>query len=208
MIPNNGSDKASAIADFHQKLLIHIAPQLNLHILSIGSDGALVEFQAQTMIQSMATSERLQMIDTRFEVTFSCPILPSIGPVVRVQDPKHAKKTCRNVIMSGARVLSLGRSTARFNHFLHLSQRTDSIMYKQDVVKLDRQDDGAAYRAFCSSNLRNVYLQHLENPEDEEMCGFFVLLFVFGKSYSIVIYFNYKYIPIILIKNLFIIKVN
>ena len=102
--------------------------------------------------------------------------------------------------MSGARVLSLGRSTARFNHFLHLSQQTDSIMYKQDVVKLDRQDDGAAYRAFCSSNLRNVYLQHLENPEDEEMCGFFVLLFVFGKSYSIVIYFNYKYIPIILIK--------
>ena len=137
------------------------------------------------MIQSMATSERLQMIDTRFEVTFSCPILPLIGPVVRVQDPKHAKKTCRNVIM---RVLLLGRSAARFNHFLHLSQRTDSIMYKQDVVKLDRQNDGAAYRAFCSSNLRNVYLQHLENPEDEEMCEFFVLLFVFGKSYSIVIY--------------------
>ena len=110
--------------------------------------------------------------------------------------------------MSGARVLSLGRSTARFNHFLHLSQQTDSIMYKQDVVKLDRQDDGATYRVFCLSNLRNVYLQHLENPEDEEMCGFFVLLFVFGKSYFIVIYFNYKYIPIILIKNLFIIKVN
>uniref|UniRef100_U9SS17 Uncharacterized protein n=1 Tax=Rhizophagus irregularis (strain DAOM 181602 / DAOM 197198 / MUCL 43194) TaxID=747089 RepID=U9SS17_RHIID len=54
-------------------------------------------------------------------------------------------------------------------------------MYKQDVVKLDRQDDGAAYRAFCSSNLRNVYLQHLENPEDEEMCRFFVLLFIFGE---------------------------
>ena len=184
MIPNNGSDKASAIADFHQELLINIAPQLNLHILSIGSDGALVEFQAQTMIQSMAMNERLQMIDTRFEVTFSCPILPSIGLVVRVQDPKHAKKTCWNIIMSGARVLSLGRSTARFNHFLHLSQWTDSIIYKQDVVKLDRQDDGAAYRAFCSSNLRN---QYLENPEDEEMCGFFVLLFVFGKSYSIFI---------------------
>ncbi|PKB97975.1 hypothetical protein RhiirA5_367219, partial [Rhizophagus irregularis] len=52
-------------------------------------------------------------------------------------------------------------------------------MYKQDVVKLDCQDDGAAYRAFCSSNLRIIYSQHLENPNDEEMCGFFVLLFVF-----------------------------
>ncbi|PKK59329.1 hypothetical protein RhiirC2_871301 [Rhizophagus irregularis] len=184
LIPNNGSDKTSTIADFYQELLINIAPQLNLHILSIGSDGALVEFQAQTIIQSMATNERLQMIDTRFEVTFSCPILLSIGSVVRVQDLKHAKKTCRNIIMSGTRVLSLGRSTARFDHFLHISQRLDSIMYKQDVVKLDRQDDGAAYRAFCSSNLRNVYLQHLENPEDEKMCGFFVLLFIFDFTYA------------------------
>lgn len=54
------------------------------------------------MIQSMATSERLQIIDIRFEVTFSCLILPSIRPVVRVQDLKHAKKTCQNVIMSDA----------------------------------------------------------------------------------------------------------
>ena len=60
-----------------------------MHILSIGSDGTLVEFQAQTMIQSIATSERLQMIDI---VTFSCPILPPIGLVIKVQDPKHAKK--------------------------------------------------------------------------------------------------------------------
>lgn len=131
----------------------------------------------------MPIDERLQMIDTRFDVTFSCPIIPSVGPILRVQDPKHAKKTCRNVIMSGARVLSFGRSTVRFDHFLLISQRLDSVMYKQDVVKLDRQDDAAAYRAFCSSNLRTVYLQHLENSESEEMCGFFVLLFIFGKFY-------------------------
>jgi len=192
LIPNNGSDRAVAIADLHRKLLMDIAPQLNLHILSIGSDGALVEFQAQTMIQSMATNERLQLIDTRFDVIFSCPILPSVGPVVRIQDLKHGKKTCRNVIMSGARVLSLGRSTACFEHFLRISKRLDSIMYKQDVVKLDRQDDGATYRAFCSSNLRIIYSQHLENPNDEEMCGFFVLLFVFGK-FILSLIFNHKY---------------
>ncbi|PKY54364.1 hypothetical protein RhiirA4_473138 [Rhizophagus irregularis] len=124
---------------------------------------------AQTLIQSMSIDERLQMIDTRFDVTFSCPIILSVGPVLRVQDPKHTKKTCQNVIMSGARVLSFERSTAH------------SVMYKQDVVKLDRQDDAAAYRAFCSSNLKTVYLQHLENSESEEMCGFFVLLFIFGE---------------------------
>jgi hypothetical protein len=88
--------------------------------------------------------------------------------------------------MSGAQVLSFGRLTARFDHFLLISQRLDSVMYKQDVVKLDRQDDAAAYRAFCSSNLKTVYLQHLENSESEEMCGFFVLLFIFGKCYLII----------------------
>ncbi|EXX59103.1 hypothetical protein RirG_191710 [Rhizophagus irregularis DAOM 197198w] len=155
LILNNGSDKTADIVDLHQKLLMNIASQLNLYILiSISSDGALVEFQTQTLIQSMSIDERLQMIDTRFDITFSCPIIPSVGPVLRVQDSKHAKKTCQNVIMSGAQVLSFGRSTARFDHFLLISQRLDSVMYKQDIVKLDRQDDAAAYRAFCSSNLK------------------------------------------------------
>ena len=80
--------------------------------------------------------------------------------------------------------LLLRRSTARFDHFLHISQCLDSVMYKQDVIKRDRQDDNTAYRAFCSSNLKTVYLQHLENS-DEEMCEFFVLLFIFGKFYEI-----------------------
>ena len=84
MILNNGSDRVAEIADLHQKLLIDIAPQLNLHILSIGSDGALVEFQAQTTIQSMSANERLQLIDTRFDVIFSCSILPSVRPVIRI----------------------------------------------------------------------------------------------------------------------------
>ncbi|PKC72713.1 hypothetical protein RhiirA1_389574 [Rhizophagus irregularis] len=164
LILNNGSDKTVDIVDLHQKLLMNIALQLNLYILiSIGSDGALVEFQTQTLIQSMSIDERLQMIDTRFDITFSCPIIPSVGPVLRVQGSKHAKKTCQNVIMSGAQVLSFGRSTARFDHFLLISQRLDSVMYKQDVVKLDRQDDAAAYRAFCSSNLKTSAPQNSES---------------------------------------------
>ncbi|EXX65672.1 hypothetical protein RirG_131020 [Rhizophagus irregularis DAOM 197198w] len=47
LIANNGSDNMSTITSFHQELLTQIAPQLNLPILSIGSDGAIVEFKAQ-----------------------------------------------------------------------------------------------------------------------------------------------------------------
>jgi hypothetical protein len=80
--------------------------------------------------------------------------------------------------MSDARILLFGRSTACFEHFLQISQHLDSIMYKQDVVKLDHQDDGAMYKAFCSSNLRNIYSQHLENPNDEEIWIFhFIICF-------------------------------
>ncbi|PKB94761.1 hypothetical protein RhiirA5_264584, partial [Rhizophagus irregularis] len=65
-----------------------------------------------------------------------------------VQDPKHAKKTARNAIISGARLLTFGISSVRYDHLLTLIKQHDSIMYKNDVIKLDKQDDAAAYRTF------------------------------------------------------------
>ncbi|RGB26628.1 hypothetical protein C1646_594961, partial [Rhizophagus diaphanus] len=71
-----------------------------------------------------------------------------------IQDLKHAKKTSHNAIMSGARLLTLGSSTARFEQLLKLSNLTNSVMYHYNIIKLDCQDDGAAYRVFCSGNLQ------------------------------------------------------
>ncbi|PKB94150.1 hypothetical protein RhiirA5_256377, partial [Rhizophagus irregularis] len=65
-----------------------------------------------------------------------------------IQDPKHGKKTARNAVMSGAHLLTFGNSTVRFDQLLKLSLQEDSIMYKRDVIKLDRQDDNAVYRVF------------------------------------------------------------
>ncbi|CAB4438828.1 unnamed protein product [Rhizophagus irregularis] len=48
--------------------------------------------------------------------------------------------------MPGARLLTLGSSIARFEQLLKLSNLFNSVMYRHYVVKLDRQDDGAAYR--------------------------------------------------------------
>ena len=173
LIANNGSDNMETITNYHQKLLTQMAPQLNLPILSIGSDGAIVEFKAQDAIQSYSTNERLTFQNQKLGVNFSCPIFPNIGPVIHIQDPKHAKKTRRNAIMSGARLFTLGNSTVRFEQLLNLSNLSNSIMYHHDVVKLDRQDDGAAYRVFCSKNLQNCC-------EEEDMQGFFVYLFIMG----------------------------
>ncbi|PKC11775.1 hypothetical protein RhiirA5_287239, partial [Rhizophagus irregularis] len=176
LIPNKGTETANAISQLHKQLVLGIAPQLGLCILSLGSDGAITEFQAQQLILNIQTNEKLIIKEPQFNINFSCPIFNNVGPVVRIQDPKHAKKTARNAIMSGARLLTFGNSSARFDHFLQLINQYDSIMYKNDVINLDRQDDAAAYRTFCSSNFRQCLTADYKVKIGME--GFAIYIFV------------------------------
>ncbi|CAG8746721.1 32687_t:CDS:2 [Gigaspora margarita] len=54
LLPNLGSDKTETILDIH-KLLLDFAQELKLHIISIGSNGTQVEFNAQTQLQQIST---------------------------------------------------------------------------------------------------------------------------------------------------------
>ncbi|GBB95371.1 hypothetical protein RclHR1_02520006 [Rhizophagus clarus] len=161
LIPNKGNDNSKTIGQLHRKLIQEIAPQLGIHILSIGSDGAITEFQAQQSIIDIQTSKRLSVREPSLNIHFSCPVFDNIGPIVQVQDPKHAKKTARNAIISGARLLTFGTSSVRYDHFLTLINQHNSIMYKNDVIKLDKQDDAAAYRTFVLQTLSNVLHMNL-----------------------------------------------
>ncbi|CAG8832987.1 30624_t:CDS:2, partial [Racocetra persica] len=118
------------------------------------SDGAITEFQAQEKILTIQTSKQLSIHDNNLNVHFSCLIFDNIGLIIRVQDSKHAKKTAHNALMSEARLLTFGISSAQYSYLLNLIEYHDSIMYRNDVVKLDHQDDSAAYRTFCSANLK------------------------------------------------------
>ncbi|GBC36317.2 hypothetical protein GLOIN_2v1776655 [Rhizophagus irregularis DAOM 181602=DAOM 197198] len=84
LIANNGTDNMLMITSFHQELLTQIALQLNLLILSIGSDNAIVEFKAQVAIQSYSINEQLIFKNNKLVVDFSCPIFPKVGPVIHV----------------------------------------------------------------------------------------------------------------------------
>ncbi|CAB4417771.1 unnamed protein product [Rhizophagus irregularis] len=106
LIPNKGNDNSKTIRQLHKKLIQEIAFQLEIHILSIGSD-------------DWSSSLGLR--------------------------PKTHKKTARNAIISGARLLTFGISSVRYDHLLTLIKQHNSIMYKNDVIKLDKQDDAAAY---------------------------------------------------------------
>ena len=163
---------------YHQKVLEYAA-QLKINIISFGSDGAANEFNSQSMLINTSTTEKIIFEDKLYNVKFICPVFPQIGPVIRIQDSKHGKKSGRNALFSGARLLTLGTGTARYDQILILSRMPDSVLYKRDVENTDRQDDGAAYRVFCSAFLKQVYDQNESQNHSKD--GLFIYLFIVGK---------------------------
>ncbi|KAJ6564261.1 hypothetical protein B0H19DRAFT_870672, partial [Mycena capillaripes] len=68
------------------------------------------------------------------------------------QDSKHALKTARNQIHTGARILVVGFFVILFAHLRELACLLHADMYvippHHDVEKVDKQDDRAAARTF------------------------------------------------------------
>ncbi|KAL4250323.1 hypothetical protein AB1N83_013892 [Pleurotus pulmonarius] len=96
--------------------------------------------------------------------------------VCMIQDSKHALKTFRNNLFSGARLLTFGNNTATYQRILEVSLEGNSPLFARDVVRLDRQDDNAATRLFSSG-----FLNYLVNHHQEHCLGEIIYLFVFGE---------------------------
>lgn len=58
-----------------------------------------------------------------------------------IQDSKHALKTFHNNLFSGVCLLTFGNFTAIYNHIREMAMEDGTPLYKQDVNKLDQQDD-------------------------------------------------------------------
>jgi hypothetical protein len=131
------------------------------------------------MLINIPTTEKIIFEDKLYNIKFTCPVFPNIGPIIRIQDSKHGKKSGRNALFSGARLLTLGTGTARYDQILKLSKMPDSVLYKRDVENADHQDDGAAYRIFCSAFLEQTYNQ--DKPQNHSKDSLFIYLFIIGK---------------------------
>ncbi|GES83371.1 hypothetical protein RCL_jg16077.t1 [Rhizophagus clarus] len=118
--------------------------------------------------------------DNYYNVHFQMPMYRNL-PIITVQDPKHARKTARNQLHSGARLLVLRNNVILYRHLLTLAQAKDHAIYIRDVVNVDKQDDGAAYRLFHSDILEQIYQNEMEN---NEMRSLFVYLFVLGDLFD------------------------
>ena len=135
-----------------------------------------IVFNAQTQIMN-SSSIYFTFDDSFYNVHFKVPIING-KPLVRIQDSKHAKKTARNQLFTGAQLLSLGIDTARYDQLYQLAHRDEHILLKRDVLNVDKQDDGAAYRMFHSDNLLQI-IESQNIPSD--MIGLFIYLFFLGK---------------------------
>jgi hypothetical protein len=93
---------------------------------------------------------------------------------VTIQDPKHARKTGANQLLSGAQLLAFGQYYINIGHMVLLMQDENSSLYQKDVFNVDRQDDGRAYRTLNDDTLELA----LEHPE---CTGLAVYLFIIGE---------------------------
>ena len=176
MLPTKGDATTQKIYTILKKI-VEMSIQANINLISVGADGAITEYNAQILLmQGNDTTEFLTYDNNIYNVHFQAPVY-SEKPIVQIQDLKHAKKNGRNAIHSGARLLVLGSHTVWYDQIYQLAQEENSALYIRDVVNVDKQDDGAAYRVFCSTFLAqcqyNVCLDH-------NKMALFVYLFIFG----------------------------
>ncbi|KAF5370922.1 hypothetical protein D9615_009812 [Tricholomella constricta] len=99
---------------------------------------------------------------------------PRARPFIAIQDSKHALKTARNQILTGARIITIG------SHVLHYAQLRDAAhvgntLFVRDVERLDRQDDRAASRTFSAKMLDD----HITRSPSQRALT--VYLFVLGE---------------------------
>ena len=150
-----------------------------VNVVSYACDGTQVERSVQDLLVTRATSHILRIVpdpedDHRHEIQIP---LYHLSPVVMIQDSKHAAKTLRNNLFSGARALVLGNHLAMYSYVrdIAFSGLPGCPLYHRDVEKLDRQDDNAATRLFSAAALDFVVKQH------PDCLGLAVYMFIAGE---------------------------
>ena len=170
-------------SESHESLLPHLRKILHglirekIQVVSYSCDGTVVERKLQQEVSKEA-GDRLEYTikNPRQGMPDTVITIPVINgqPISLLQDSKHALKTLRNNLFSGARLLTLGNHTALYSTIHDVAFANGSPLYRRDVEKLDRQDDNAATRLFSADTL-----SFLANHYPERV-GEIIYLFVFG----------------------------
>ena len=177
-MPTKGDATAEEISN-NLLTIIERTARCNINLVSFGADGAITEMKAQQIVmEHPSASGVLEFKAPLYGIDFKAPIFDN-RPIVRIQDVKHAKKTARNQIHYGTRLLTFGNSTVRYDQLCNLAEKENSALCIRDVYNVDKQDDGAAFRVFHSQLLR---MCQDNGVIDSDKLGLFVYLFILGKT--------------------------
>ena len=182
VMPLASSTDAATLAAMEQRLLqVLLLSENPLCIVSLGSNGSILEREARRALVRNGFAEHIAYSiphpeDSQLD-DIHIPILRVCGQhIAIIQDPKHCRKTGRNNLFSGARLLVLGNYTVFYEQVRTLASEADSPLYWRDVDRLDRQDDRAAARLFSAAFLRYAISRRGDvNP------GLPIYLFVVGE---------------------------
>ncbi|PLW19467.1 hypothetical protein PCANC_08750 [Puccinia coronata f. sp. avenae] len=173
LLASQEKETAADIVETHRQFLA-IANESGLNILSLSADGAANELSAQTALSDLS-DKHITFVRPKYEINIRIPLLGNPPrPLVAVQDPKHARKTCANQILSGARLLSFGKYWFSILHLAVILESDGTSLYTKDVYNCDKQDDGRAYRLFNEETMKI-------SLEKEDCTGLAVYLFVMGE---------------------------
>lgn len=162
----------------HTTDILHGLLDHDIHIVSGCCDGTETERGVQRFVGKNADSHLTYTIPSPADPQYQLEVIVAVirgHPIVMVQDSLHARKTFRNNLFSGARLLALGNYVALYRHIWQIAHEQGSPIYIRDVEKLDRQDDNAAARLFSAATLRFIIERH------PEYLGDIIFLFVFGE---------------------------
>lgn len=176
VLPISDSENSGDLLPHLKKILLGLISR-KIQVVSYSCDGTEVERKLQRLVLD-ETGDRLRYTikGPRPGMPDTTIIIPVINgqPLCLLQDSKHALKTLRNNLFSGARLLTLGNHTMLYATIRDLAFSDGSPLYRRDVEKLDRQDDNAATRLFSADTL--LYLTN----HYPDRVGEIIYLFVFG----------------------------
>lgn len=173
LLASDANEGAEEIAALHDSIIQH-ARDAGINIISMAADGAATELSAQAKLRNLATHTHTYS-KSSLKVHVKIPLLGNPPrPLVTLQDPKHARKTAANQLLSGARLITMGRFVVCIQQLAHILQLPNSPLLARDVFDCDKQDDGRAYQTFSSQTI-------LASLSQDECTGLSVYLFVFGE---------------------------
>ncbi|EGF99128.1 uncharacterized protein MELLADRAFT_94844 [Melampsora larici-populina 98AG31] len=149
LLASPSDERGDEIAKLHETV-IKMSSAAGINVLSIGADGAASELAAQVKLNQMST-RFLTYSNNDLDVHIKVPLFGNPPrPVVTLQDPKHARKTGANQLLSGSRLITMGKYAVSLQDLAQVLQTSNSPLLAKDVFDCDKQDDGRAMRTFSS----------------------------------------------------------